>query len=305
MAAWLQSLNDASIPFLLWLQSWRNGPLDVFMNLMSWLGREYFYLLLFPFLYWCVRKRWGIWAGLGLILATYTGEYIKWLFKLPRPGAPVQQLWHETSPGFVSTHAAPAVSVWGTLAWHVRRRWFTVLAIAVAFFIGLSRLYLGVHFPADVIGGWLLGLLILGLVLNWLPSLSQTLARWPLWQQIAGVLVLGLFMMIIFPSNWEGNRPAEAGALNAGVLAGFLWGLIWDNHSLHFEVSGPWSKRLLRFVVGLVLVAAAYVGLDMLFDPLSQNNYLLAQSLRFVRYASVGFIVPGLGPWLFMKLRLV
>ncbi len=305
MAAWLQSLNDASVPFLVWLQGWRSMPLDVLMNLMSWLGREYFYLLLFPFLYWCVNKRWGIWAALGLVGSNYVGTFLKWHYKLPRPpDPPVQQLWHETSPGFVSTHAAPAVAVWGTLAWQVRRRWFTAVAVALAFLIGLSRLYLGVHFPADVIGGWLVGLAILFVVIRWLPGIGKKVSAWPVWQQVVAVALLAVALLLIFPSNWQGQRPGEDGVLNAAVLAGFLWGLIWDAQRLHFQVTGSWPRRLLRFVVGLLLVLLAYVGLAKLFGPWSQGSYGLAQSLRFLRYAVVGFIVPGLGPWLFSRLRL-
>lgn len=305
MAGWLQALNDASVPFLVWLQGWRTGGLDVLMTMMSWLGREYFYLLLFPFLYWCISKRWGTLAALGLSGSLYMGEYIKWLYKLPRPPSPpVVKLWAENSPGFVSTHAAPSVGVWGTLAWLVRRRWFTVLAVVIAFLIGSSRLYLGVHYPADVLGGWLVGLVMMVVVVKGLPRLASSLRTWSVWAQTGGVLALALILLLIFPSNWEGQRPAESGILNVAVLAGFLWGLIWDTHQLHFQAGGPWSRRLQRFVLGMILLLAAYIGLDLLFTPLSQGSYLLSQSLRFVRYTAVGFVVPGLAPWLFLRLHL-
>jgi len=223
MAAWLQTLNDASVPFLVWLQGWRSGGLDVFMSGMSWLGREYFYLLLFPFLYWCISKQWGTLAALALSASLYGGEYIKWLYKLPRPPSPpVVKLWLESSPGFVSTHAAPAAGVWGTLAWQVRQRWFTVLALALAFLIGVSRLYLGVHYPADVIGGWLVGLIMMVVVVKGLPRLAPRLQGWSVRTQVGGVLVLALILLLIFPSNWEGHRPAQAGVLNVAVLTGFL-----------------------------------------------------------------------------------
>ena len=305
MAAWLQTLNDASVPFLVWLQGWRSGGLDVFMSGMSWLGREYFYLLLFPFLYWCISKQWGTLAALALSASLYGGEYIKWLYKLPRPPSPpVVRLWLESSPGFVSTHAAPAAGVWGTLAWQVRQRWFTVLALALAFLIGVSRLYLGVHYPADVIGGWLVGLIMMVVVVKGLPRLAPRLQGWSVRTQVGGVLVLALILLLIFPSNWEGQRPAQAGVLNVAVLTGFLWVLIWDTRQLHFQAEGAWSRRLLRFLLGMILVLTAYIGLNLLFQPFSQGSYLLGQSLRFVRYAMVGFIVPGLAPWLFLRLHL-
>jgi len=73
---------------------------------------------------------------------------------------------------------------------------------------------------------------------------------------------------------------------------------------LHFQAEGAWSRRFLRFLLGMILVLTAYIGLNLLFQPFSQGSYLLGQSLRFVRYAMVGFIVPGLAPWLFLRLHL-
>ncbi len=305
MIEWIRSLNEASVPFLVWLQSFASDGLTSFFSLMSWLGVEYFYILFFPFLYWCVSKRWGILTALSLIFSLYVGEMIKWAFKLDRPPSPpVVRLWEETSPGFVSTHAAPAAGVWGMMMVAVRRWQWALPLFLLGLSVSLSRLYLGVHYPADVIGGWIVGLIGLYLVLKLAEPWGERLARWPASRQLLAALLLIVALLAIFPSNWEGRRPAESGVLTTAVFFGLLLGLIWDHHRLHFSVRGPWTQRLLRYIVGLVLVLAAFLGLDILFEPFSQGNYLTAQAFRFVRYAAVGFVVPGLGPWLFQRLRL-
>ena len=73
---------------------------------------------------------------------------------------------------------------------------------------------------------------------------------------------------------------------------------------MHFAVDGTWQQRALRCLVGFGLVLAVYLGLKVLFQPLSQGTYLAEQALRWIRYGAVGFTITGLAPWLFGKLRL-
>ena len=196
------------------------------------------------------------------------------------------------------------VAVWGTLAFCIRRWWFTLLALFMIASISLSRPYLGVHFPADVVGGWPVGVLAIGFVLKVVPWLEPRLQKWTAARQVVATLLLGGALLAIFPGDWEGHRPAETGILNVGLLTGFLLGLIWDRARLHFAVAGTWQQRALRCLVGFGLVIVVYMGLKVIFQPLPQGAYLAEQGLRLVRYGAVGFAITGLAPWLFGKLRL-
>jgi len=301
----IQAINDASVPFLVWLQGFQTDGLTGFFSLMSWLGLSYFYVLFFPLLYWSISKRWGIMAAFALLIADYVGMFIKWTFKLPRPPSPpVNRLWSETSPGFVSTHASTSLAFWGTLAVLVRRWWMTTLALFIILAIGLSRMYLGVHFPADVVGGWLVGLFAMWLVLWGIPRLTPLVQKWSAGRQVGGVLLLMVVLLLVTPGNWEGLRPDEAFVRDVAMLAGALLGLIWDQHRLNFSVEGNWGRRLLRYIIGIVLVIATFFGLSALFSLIPGENYYLAQVLRLIRYGLVGFVVTGLAPWLFLRLRL-
>jgi membrane-associated phospholipid phosphatase len=301
----IQSINEASVPTLVWVQEFQIDSLTSFFGLMSWLGTAMFYIFFFPFIYWSVSKQWGITTALALLAADYISEFIKWTFKLQRPPSPpVERLWKETSPGFVSSHASDSVAVWGTLAVLVRKWWFTVLALVIILSIGISRLYLGVHFPADVIGGWLVGLFSMWLVLWLVPRISPSIARWPVAGQFAGIVALVVVILIIAPSDWEGMRPVESSVRSAGLIAGALFGLMWDHHRLHFSTEGSLGQRVLRYFAGILLVAAAYLGLSYLFSPLSVGNNTLDQSLRLIRYGLVGFVITGFAPWLFLRIGL-
>ena len=306
MGEWIQAIDQASIPFLVWLQGFQSDGLTSVMRFFSYLGTEYFFILLLPFLYWTISKRWGAMVAFALIFSSYLSSFIKAIFNLPRPPSPpVEKLWHETSPSFISGHATTAMAIWGTLAALTRRTWFWILAIFLIFFIGFSRLYLGVHYPADVIGGWLIGLLVAWGVVTLLPRLEDTIKSWSAGKMLLAALALSLLLTFILPS-WSAEKlwPAPTAVQLGGLLFGMLAGLAWDVKSLHFRVEASWGKRLLRLLVGLLLLAAVYVGPKLLFDQFGAMAYMAAQTLRFLRYALVGFVVSGLAPWLFGLLRL-
>jgi len=65
--------------------------------------------------------------------------------------------------GFPSGHTSGAIALWGALALLFRNRWVRLGCAALMILIPLSRMYLGVHFLADVLGGIFLGVVILGI----------------------------------------------------------------------------------------------------------------------------------------------
>ena len=306
MGDWIQTIDQASIPFLVWLQSFQSGGLTEVMRFFSFLGTEYFFMLLLPFIYWTISKKGGVLVALSLIFSSYLAGFIKWTFNLPRPPSPpVTKLWSETSPSFISGHSVTAMAVWGTLAVLVRRWWFWILSILLIFFIGFSRLYLGVHYPADVIGGWLAGALVAWAVVAGAPRFGRAVSAWSSAAMLAASLAISVILVLIHP-RWpvENLWPAPDAVMLGGVLFGMLAGLVWDVKALHFQAAGPWRRRLLRLLLGLALVVLFYLGPKVLLDMLPLTSKAMAQTARFLRYALVGVTVSGLAPWLFLRLKL-
>ena len=82
----------------------------------------------------------------------------------------------QNSFGFPSGHAELAVALLGLIALRYRRPALTIALALLAALIGVSRLVLGVHFPLDVLGGWLLGLAVLALFLVAWPPVARAAA---------------------------------------------------------------------------------------------------------------------------------
>lgn len=288
---------------IVWLQQFSSGPLDAFFKAITWLGTPPAYLVILTLLYWCVNKRWGIRLLVLVMLSSWINEVVKSLLKLPRPDPlRVRQLVSEPTYGAPSNHAQTGgVIVWGYLAAKVRRGWFTALAVVMALLIGLSRPYLGIHFPQDVLMGWLLGIVILFVWLRVEDRLAEWWHRQSTTSQVLISIAGPLILLLLMPTDKAGHYPNEPGGTFAGLLIGAGLGSILEQRTVRFRVEGPGWHRILRYIVGIVIVAAIYAGGALLpeMDP-----WALDMAVRVARYAVLGLVAIWLAPWLFVKLRL-
>lgn len=317
-------INAAGVQLIVWLQGlgpWLEAP----MRFFTFLGSEDFFLLVLPVLFWSVDTRLGVRVGYVLLISASLNFLVKALLTAPRPywvSREVQALVVEPSFGAPSGHAQNAVSLWGSMAAGLRRNWFWAAALAVILLIGLSRLYLGVHFPQDVLIGWLLGALVLWLTLRWWDPVTARLKGMSFGQQ--GTLAFAVSLMMIaaaalvtkargyvLPDIWSANieyarAEAEPMALsgfltNAGLLFGLSLGLAWMEKRGGFRASGTVTQRALCFLVGLAGVMVFWYGLGAV---LPRGEELVPYVLRYLRYALVGAWVSGGAPWLFQRMRL-
>ena len=128
------------------------------MKGVTFLGNVPLYFIYLAIAYPLLQKReWFSFLGIVLV-SGIVNEGLKIGLHLPRP--PIEKhLIPVLGSGFPSGHAQMAVVVWGWLG-HRYKQWFPTLVLI--FLIGFSRFYLGVHYPSQVIGGWMIGFAILG-----------------------------------------------------------------------------------------------------------------------------------------------
>ncbi|MCS6844984.1 MAG: phosphatase PAP2 family protein [Caldilineales bacterium] len=298
-----QLLQTWGIDFIVWVQSFANPLLDRFFLAITWLGTIYGYLVLLPLIYWSINRSAGRRLFFLVMTSVLVSAFFKNLFRVPRPDPSlVRQPEPETSFSFPSDHAQTGgVVFWGFLASRVRRGWFTAVAVVMAFLLGFSRIYLGVHRPQEVVAGWLIGLALLWLFLRWEPRLVQRWQRLGLGPQVAVAVLLPLLPLFLVPSDENGHYPAEVAGRVAGILIGGGLGSILESRTVRFRSDGAWWRRLLRYALGMPLVLAVFLAGSAVPDL---SPWALDTAVRVLRYAVLGLVAFWLAPWLFVKLRL-
>ncbi len=275
-----------------------HGPtLDAIFKAITFLGEEEFFIMLLPLVFWCVDVAVGARLAFAFLLSVYANTGLKDLFAHPRPFEldPMVQL-HDAGPelyGLPSGHSLSAVVVWGTIAAGFRKTWLWVVAILLMVLIGFSRVYLGVHFPTDVLSGWAVGAIFLAAYLALEPRVTAWLKRAGLSVQLALAVAVPLALLLLHPTKITASTMA--------VLMGMGAGVALTRQVAPFSADGPLWQRAVRFLVGVIGLLVLYVGLTLVFPAEGESLYFV---MRVVRYALVGLWV-GLGaPWVFRKLRL-
>ncbi len=290
----MNTLMDWGIEVILWLQQF-HPALDAPFQLITSTGDEAFMMFLLPLLYWCLDRLLGIRMLALFILSTYVNVAAKVLADQPRPRLYDSRVWAYSdvggTGGFPSNHTQNSVILWGYLCMQLRKRWLWIVGIALVILTPLSRLYLGVHFPHDLLGGFVLGMLLLGAYLVWEPDAERVWGKLKISWQVGVIAVLSVFIAL--------TVPTDEGVSTAAVLLGGGAGFILERRWVGFATGGAWRQLVLRMVLGYAGVLGLRFGLRAAFAGLEP---LLV--FRFIRYTAIGLWV-GLGaPWTFVKVGL-
>lgn len=291
----MEDILDWGIRVVLWLQQ-ASPALDLPFQALTLMGNETFYLIFFPLVYWCLDRRVGARLIILFLLSSCTNAAAKQFAGQPRPfeyDPTVQRLWPAGGRGFPSGHTQSAVVIWGYLASQFRKTWFWAVAGSLIVLIPLSRVYLGVHFPTDLLGGYLLGAALLALYLRFQPAVEDWLAGRNTGIQLVAALALPSLILLLSP-HIEAYQIKTAAAL-MGMGVGFVLERRW----VRFDSGGPAGKRALRLLVGILIMVVFRVGLGS-FETGADHE----SAFRFVRYLFLGLGGALIAPWLFVSVGL-
>ncbi len=317
---------DTGIALIEALQS-QAGWLLIPMLFFSFLGQPEFFLLVIPAFYWCRDPRLGLRLGLMMGISAGLGEALKIAFHLPRPywiSPDVRALGSYSSFGLPSSHALGAVTFWGLLAAHIRRWWFWIVSAAIILLIGVSRIFLAVHFPADVIAGFAFGLAVIIGFLALEGPVGRKIARLPLSGQMlaafAGSLALALISVFALaaigdwqvPASWAAGAIERSGqaiaplslrdaATASGLFFGFAAGAAaaWPERGGMCAVEKRYT-RLLRYIFGISVAGAIWFSLGLLVPD---DPTFFAFILQYIRSAIAGAWVSFGAPMVFSYLN--
>ena len=259
------------------------------MKAITILGNEEFYLLVLPVLIWCWRKTSVLPLVILLLLNFWINYEFKEFFHLARPEG--VNLISATHYGFPSGHAQGAMVLWGYLAWLFNRLngkqvygWFGLIIV----FIGLSRIYLGVHFPSDVIGGWSIGFVILFIGIRVVKLVATRKLIFPTIPTAVLIGFVGLMLALL--------RPSDISVRAGGMLAGLVGGMLIELEYLKSSLAARWWQQALKIIIGVAGILILKIVIKMILPEMLWADWL--------RYGIIGLWM-GLGaPVVFAGLRL-
>ena len=297
------------------LEGLRTPVGDAFFSVITLFGEETLFIVMGLLFYWCIDKREGYYLlSVGLV-GTVVNQFLKLLFRIPRPWVldenfTIVESAREAASGysFPSGHTQSSVGIFGAIARWNRNKLLRVLCIALCVLVPLSRMYLGVHTPADVGVSVAIALV---LVFGLYPIMRKA-ADSPKTMRIVFAVMTALaaaylvFVLVYpFPADVDAHNLAS-GTKNAFTMAGCILGL-WlayeiEHRWIRFETGGAWWVQALKLVVGLLPILAVKSGLKAPLQTVIPNDYLADGVRYFIMVLVAGCVWPLTFP-LFRKLE--
>ncbi len=265
--------------FLYFLEKLRNPVLDFLMQTLTHLGEETVFMAVAMFFLWCVDKMKGYYLLTIGFLGAQINQLLKVTFRVPRPWVKdpnftvVESAVPEaTGYSFPSGHTQSGVGTFGGLARWTHRRWLRWICIAICFIVPFTRMYLGVHTPADVC----VSILIASALIFGLYPIIHKAGEHPKGMQFLLLAMLAwsigqVLFMELFPFPADANGEELFSALkNAykmlGAVAGFVVVYELDQRYIRYETVGCWWVQLLKWLPGLGLSVAIKELMYLLLD---------------------------------------
>ena len=232
--------------FLYLLETLRLPGLNELMLAITHLGEETAFLAIALIVFWCVDKYEGYYLlGVGLF-GNMANQFLKITCRVPRPWVrdPNFTALEAAIPeaggySFPSGHSQTAVGTFGCLAASHKRKWLRALCVAVMVLVPLSRMYVGVHTPADVLVGSGMALVM---VFGFRPLMLRGNKK-HIHGTLVGLFILSLFYLLFvelypFPADADAHNYESAvknGYTFVGTLAGVVIVFIADEDKFHFR----------------------------------------------------------------------
>lgn len=278
-------------------------------SVITTLGETMVMVGVLGYLYWCLNKEYGKFVGTGIVLGIVLNPMFKNIALRRRPYfdnanvkclKPVDadaDIYDIKAQGysFPSGHSTNSAITYCGSALAYRKYYgkkSTLLDIGstvLVLLIGLSRVVLGVHYPTDVLSGFLLGAIIIA-VTSWMYN--SKIDKWKLYLMISIVSLAG-FIYCRTDDYYTG----------VGTMIGFFLGDLFEERFVNFKNTRNVLKTVLRVLGGFII----YIGLNSLLKMPFSHDFLASGTLisfliRTVRYIVVMFVMVGLYPMVFDKI---
>ena len=268
------------------IQSIANPFLDLLFQLITICGEQLVLISIISIIYWALDKKFGEYIAYSVLTSVLLNNAIKDIFKMKRPIGEegIRTLREETATGysFPSGHTQGASSFYGAMAIYLKKRVMYIIATVMIILIGFSRLYLGVHYPKDVIVGGVLGVL-------------TSLICYKLYNKVENKMLLYVITFAIFIPALTFAHSADF-IKGMGTYLGFIIGIYIEKRYVNFSTEGSTGNKIIRVLLGIVILLVLQLGLKVLLPS--------GTIFSFIRYSLISLVGIGVYPMAFKKLKI-
>ena len=283
-----------------WMQAYFNSP-GLFVKVFAFLGSESGLLLLVLIAMFCWNKKAGQKLALMVSSLNIWLPMIKSVVLRPRPymdypdRVKAQVLVKEDALAqdvaaqgysFPSMHTASVTALYFTLAKEAKKKWLWILASVLSVLVGVSRVVAGMHYPTDVLAGWILGFAVIG-VFSLLDRYVHK--EW-------------LYYMILLVSALPGIFYVRTNDYftSLGCLIGAVAAICFERKYISYQETRRIPAMILRLIGALLVYFVVNTLLKLPFDKeFLAGAGLGALLIRAGRYAIIMFLIMGVYPMIF------
>lgn len=291
--------------FLRFLEELRTPLGDAFWSIVTHLGEETIFILTGLLFFWCIDKKKGYFILSVGFLGTVINQFLKLIFRIPRPWIQDPEFTivesaraKATGYSFPSGHTQSAVGSYGSIARISKNKWIRLLCIAACILVPISRMYLGVHTPADVGVSIIIAVLLIFIlypVINHVVDHPKHMRIYLAVMTLFSVVFLVFVLCFPFPADIDMTN-LNSGIKNAYKILGCILGL-WlayeiDNKYIHFETRAVRVAQTIKLLVGLILLLAIKSGLKPVLAAIFNGSYIADGIRYFIIVIFAGCIWP-------------
>lgn len=269
---------------LQFFEAHRNPFLTLLFTSITILAEEGFLVVVLSILYWCVDKTKGKRLAWFVLFGLLGNSVIKNIVQMPRPYelGVVSPLRMQTALGysFPSGHTQSATSFWGGSMMIFKTRVSVIIGCIMIVLTALSRMYLGVHWPMDVLGGIVFGFIFIYFASKLIDETGSVLKY--------HVFYASLLCLIALVFNVRHNFYSSV-----STIFGFCLGTYLEQNYIMFNTAISIKKIIYRLIIGFLGVFAIYLGIEKYLPDV--------KSISMLKNALVMLWITVGAPYLFKK----
>ena len=283
-----------------WLQNIFSSMGISIISFFSAFGEEMMMIAIIGFLYWCWDKEFGKFVAVNTVVALVANPLVKNIVNRRRPYFDIDNIKcfrkvaadadlydiAEQGYSFPSGHSSNATVAYGSIAVYMKKAWVTICAVILILLVGFSRIVVGAHYITDVLGGWVLGIVVLAIVAVLQKKVSNK------------YILYAIFLVLGIPGFFYCTSTDFYDSY--GMMVGCFTAILFEEKYVNFAN----TKNVIRIILRLAGGTALYFVLNSLLKlPFSkeflESGTTAAMLVRTGRKAIVTFIIMGIYPMLF------